>query len=270
VVLGNLHVGGSGPGNFVSVAAGSHVLPNSGGDCIIVGGDLSASRNIQVFNQAASMECDIVYKGNGINTERWKTQGEVRQDASYDMTRYDDTKEVLSTKSQYWKTLPSTGVVNYQYGGTTYRCSKNDEIQVFNIYPNEYSALNSTSSYTFSNDCEGKTVLINVQGSGDVKAQAAAMFFKNKSGFKAGGFSTCMTESILWNFPDAATVDIGGGRSSEWHGSLLVGGDLTLTTTGHSGRTMVLGNLVQNRGGSEFHSYQFNPPTPLPNPDGIC
>ena len=72
------------------------------------------------------------------------------------------------------------------------------------------------------------------------------------------------------NFPDAATVNLGNGRTSEFHGSLLVTGNLDATTTGYSGRTVVLGNLVHNKGGSEFHSYDFNPPFPLPDPDDIC
>ena len=38
-------------------------------------------------------------------------------------------------------------------------------------------------------------------------------------------------------------------------------------TSGQSGRTMVLGNLEQNYGGSEFHSFEFKPPKPLPEID---
>jgi len=96
------------------------------------------------------------------------------------------------------------------------------------------------------------------------------MHFNNKSGYGAGGFSTCMTSSMLWNFPDADSVDIGNGSKSEFHGSVLVSGDLTLSTTGQSGRTMVLGDIIHDGGGSEFHSYEFKPPIPLPDPDDIC
>jgi len=40
-----------------------------------------------------------------------------------------------------------------------------------------------------------------------------------------------------------------------------------MTTTGQSGRTIVLGDITHNGDGSEFHSYEFNPPQPLPDPD---
>jgi len=274
VVLGDLRVRNNGPANFVSVGGGTHVVPNNGGDCIVVGGDLSAgSRNIQVFNQALSMNCDIVYKGNAASIGRWKTNGDVKHEPNYDMSRYEETKATLYKKSQYWKTLPSTGTMDYKQWGegqTSYLCNNKDEIQVFNIQPHQRNWLKSVDTIKFGDDCEGKTILINVQGTGSVDAKAAAMHFKGKKGYEKNGFPTCMTESILWNFPDAADVNIGAGRSSEWHGSVLVGGDLSLTTSGQSGRTMVLGNLVQNRGGSEFHSYQYNPPMSLPDPPDIC
>ena len=93
-------------------------------------------------------------------------------------------------------------------------------------------------------DGEGKTILINVHGGGEVKVNAATMFWKNRSGYSAGGFPTCMTESILWNFPDASKVEIGNGKTSEFHGSILTVGDMTLSTSGHSGRTIVLGDLI--------------------------
>jgi len=273
VVLGNLNVEGSGPSNFVSVGGGTHVLPNSGGDCIIVGGDLSADRNIQVFNQnLATMSCDIVYKGSGSNLGRWKTLGDVRHDSSYDMDRYIDTKAILAEKSQYWKGLDSTGTVdykNYGEGQTTYVCNNKNEIQVFNIEEHQRKWLSSVDTIVFGDDCEGKTILINVRGTGDVLAKAGAMHFKGKKGYGPDEFSTCLTENILWNFPDADNVEI-GVRTSEWHGSVLVGGNLLLTTSGHSGRTMVLGDLDQSKGGSEFHTYQYNPPIALPDPPTIC
>merc|ERR1711907_239197 len=86
-------------------------------------------------------------------------------------------------------------------------------------------------------------------------------------GYGNGGFANCLKSSILWNFPDADTVDIGNGKTSEFQGSLLITGNLEMTTTGQSGRTIVLGDITHNRGGSEFHSYEFNPPKPLPDPD---
>jgi choice-of-anchor A domain-containing protein len=276
VVLGDLSVESNGPGNFVSVGVGTHVVPNPGGDCIIVGGDISAARDIQVFNQASWMTCDIVYKGSATNQDGWKSNGGFRHEPDYDLSRYEEMKYVLHKKSQYWKTLPSEGEVQYENWGnvngqTEYVCSNNNEVQVFNIGANEHQKINAVHTIYFSDSCEGKTVLINVHGSGDIGVDAAAMHFKGLKGYGAGGFSTCMTESILWNFPDAANVDLGNGLTSEFHGSILVGGNLKMTTSGHSGRTMVLGDVLHDSDqGSEFHTYQFNPPQTLPDPDDIC
>lgn len=270
VVLGNLQVNKYGPGNFVSVGAGTHVHPNSGGDCIIVGGNLKAYRNIQVFNQDSSMYCDIVYKGSGSNTHKWKTNGRVRKDQNFDLSHYEEMKKVLSKKSQFWKTLPDNSHAAKSWSTSTFTCNSSDDISVFNIDRNEHEVLDQCSGITFSNSCEGKTILINVLGSGEINIKAAGMTFKGKSGFGPNGFSTCLSESILWNFPDASQVNIGYEGTSEFHGSVLVGGNLKLQTSGHSGRTMVLGHLTQDYGGSEFHAYQYAPPKPLPDASYIC
>eukprot|EP00531_Pseudo-nitzschia_arenysensis_P015074 CAMPEP_0116134846 /NCGR_PEP_ID=MMETSP0329-20121206/10868_1 /TAXON_ID=697910 /ORGANISM="Pseudo-nitzschia arenysensis, Strain B593" /LENGTH=660 /DNA_ID=CAMNT_0003629593 /DNA_START=81 /DNA_END=2060 /DNA_ORIENTATION=- len=280
VTLGDLTVGSSGPGNFVSVGLGSQVIPTAGTDCIVVGGNIETMRDIQVYNQNPSwMHCDIVYGGNAVNPEKWKTFGEVRHEPNYDLSFYEKMMYVWKKKSEYWKTLPSTGSVYKEWSTTYYDCTDSDEIQVFNIHPNNYEVIGQPGSMDgiiFSNNCQGKTILVNVHGSGEISFNAAAMHWKNdqddlQKGYNAGGFPTCMTESMMWNFPDASLVDIGGDCcTSEFHGSILAQGNVKMTTSGQSGRTIVLGDLTQEHGGSEFHSYQYNPPISLPDPDDIC
>jgi choice-of-anchor A domain-containing protein len=259
--------------------AGTHVLPTSGGECIKVGGSISTERNIQVFNQVSTMHCDIVYKGSSSEStglSKWKTNGEVRQDTTLDLSEYEKMKTVLAKKSQYWSTLPSTGQVIYESWGnptgqTTYKCGTED-VQVFNILPEESETIIGVHTIYFSKSCLDKTILINIHGDGNVKIDAAAMHYESLKGYGPGGFPTCITSSLLWNFPDASSVNIGNGKTSEFHGSILVTGDMTLSTSGQSGRTMVLGDIFHDSpgSGSEFHSYEFNPPTPLPDPNDIC
>jgi len=271
VTLGNLIVESKGSGNFVSVGLGSHVIPSTDTDCIIVGGALEAYKNIQVYNQASWMKCNIVYKGAAKNKNKWKTNGSVRQDPNLDLSFYKDMRYVFEKKSKYWKTLESTGTFSDFWGETRLECSNKNEIQVFNFYESDRSFLSEPHTFNFGDDCEGKTILINVHGDGMVNVNAAAMRWKGRQGYNAGGFPTCMTESILWNFPDADSVDIGNGKTSEFHGSILAVGDVIVSTSGQSGRTIVLGDLMHDSGcGSEFHSYDFNPPIPLPDPDDIC
>merc|ERR1711907_550357 len=271
VVLKDLTVQSNGAGNFVSVGVGTHVLPNSGTDCIMVGGNIVAHRDIQVFNQENWMGCRIVYKGSATNIGKWKNEhGSKKHDPNYDMSHYEAMKDVFYKKSQYWKTLPTTPNTRIydEYGGTNFQCTGKDEIQVFNIQQNQRSLFTGdTWGYQFNNNCKDKTILINFQGTGDIKVNAVDLIWNGKRGYGNGGFPSCMTQSIMWTFPDASNVEIGNGRTSEFQGSVLITGNMKMTTTGHSGRTIVLGNLVHNKGGSEFHNYPFDPPKPLPEPD---
>ncbi len=277
VTLGDLTVGSSGPSNMVSVGLGSQVIPNVGTDCIIVGGKIETHRNVQIYNYAPWMHCDIVHKGAAVNPNGLKTQGSIRHEPNYDFSFYENMMSVWEKKAQYWKTLPSTvtGNVYKQWSTTYFTCTDEDEIQVFNIHPSDYDVI-STTGYIFSNNCMGKSILVNVHGSGEISFNAAAMIWvndagTNQQGYGANGFPTCMTESMMWNFPDASSVDIGGSCcTSEFHGSLLITGDMKMKTSGQSGRTIVLGDITHEHGGSEFHSYQYNPPIALPDPDDIC
>jgi choice-of-anchor A domain-containing protein len=277
VVMGDLTVKPNGSGNFVSAGEGTHVIPGAGTECIIIGGKIHAERDIQVFNQREWMTCDIVYKGGKKNLHKWFNAGAVRHEPDYDLTDYQKMQYYWRKKSQYWKTLDSTGEVLYEdwnqaEGQTTYQCG-DDPVQIFNIeeWDNKKMKENVHSIY-FSDSCEGKTILINVHGL-NVKMDAAAMHFKGKKGYGEDEFDTCLTESILWNFPDAEWVTLGdppNGKTSEWHGSVLVGGNMKMHTSGQSGRAIVLGDIIHEHEGSEFHSYQFNPPYPLPEPPDIC
>ena len=260
VVLGDLEVAASGPSNFVSVGSGTNVLPNNGGDCIIVGGDLKAYRQIQVFNLQSDMTCDVVYKGTATNPSNWNTNGDVRQDTNYDMSDYEFIKTVFAKKSQYWKDLDVNAVASEEYTTTTFTCTDTDEVQVFSVNKGDRT-ITAATSYKFSSECEDKTILINVLGSGTIQVNAVSFVDYDNS---QSDFSTCLSQSILWNFPDASDVEIGNGQTSEFRGSVLVSGNLKFTTSGHSGRTIALGDLTHLSSGSEFHSFQFQPPTDLP------
>lgn len=284
VVLGDLIVESDGPGNFISVGVGSQVLPDYAGPGILVGGNLEAYRDIQVFNQASWMDnlgLQFLVGGGAVGLDKWKgvvpTTGVSAMQNVHLETRY-----ILYRKSQFWKTLPATGTVDFENwtggeetwapawdptkeGEVVYTCDANEDINVFEITPEEYYKINVVHTIKFSNECTGKTILINVLGCGDIVVSAAAMWHNNKMGYGANGFDTCMNQNILWNFPDAANVEIGGGKSSEFHGAILVAGNMEFTTSGHSGRTVVLGNLVHNGSGSEFHNYPYNPPYVLPD-----
>merc|ERR1711934_319152 len=129
-------------------------------------------------------------------------------------------KDVFEKKSQFWKGLPSTpgsSVVN-EWGATKFQCSNKNEVQVFNIAQNQRWLFASKKrwGYVFADNCGDKTILINFQGAGTIKVNAVDLIYKDKKGYGPDGFPTCMTSSILWNFPDAVNVEIGNGKTSEF------------------------------------------------------
>ncbi|KAG7363798.1 laminin G domain containing protein [Nitzschia inconspicua] len=269
VVLGNMHLGASGPSNFVSVGWGSQVVPHSGGQCIKVGGNLRADRRTDVFFGTGS--CNVVYRGTGTNVNQY-TANSVTKDANLDLTKYEVHIENLRKKSAFWASLPDTQgtSTNFASRRLNIKCSAANVIQIITIPMNLFSSLSSGGDfYVFSKECYDKTILLNVKGTGAITVPAQEMLWHDAQGNeKRGGwenFSSCMNSNILWNFASATKVTINGWN--EWNGSVLVTGDLVLQTIGQSGRTMVLGNLLQNKGGSEFHSFDFNPPIPLPEMD---
>jgi len=271
VVLGDLIVESAGPGNFGSVGAGSQIYPPNESECIRVGGNIKAYRDIQVHNHRSYMKCDIVFKGTRKNGNKWKTNGRLYKNANLDLSFYEKMKYVLEKKSKYWATLPETGTIETADGGETiFKCSNKNEVQVFNFTPDKHHLLETSWDFSWSPECVDKTILINVLKGGNIGITAATMndYYGGKG---HSGFSTCLTSSILWNVPYADNVDIGFGKKSEFHGSVLTTGNMKLSTTGLSGRAMVLGNIEHGPcGGSEFHAYQFNPPIALPDPDDIC
>jgi len=273
VVLRNLKMKRQGPPNFVTVGGGTHVVPHPDTDSIIVGGNLEAHSDINVCTDATWMKCNIVYKGNQKKMTKWKTHGTVLQDPNYDMQHYFDMKEIFIKKSKYWATLESTGAIDKSNPWEIlFQCSDLDEIQVFNFAAGDDSLEDdSISDFRYSDSCEGKSILINAPGEDTIRVLARGTSFKGKSGYGPDGFSTCLTQSILWNFPSADKVKI--LNKSEFHGSILTGnpdGLLIMETTGHSGRVIVVGTIEHDKASSEFHSYPYNPPKALPDQADIC
>merc|ERR1711862_79994 len=191
-----------------------------------------------------------------------------------DLSAYEEQKQSLMVKSGLWANLPetphvSTGVSSRRFN---FNCSPEDVIQVFHISKSDLSG-SGYDSYSFNENCPDKTILINVGGTGNYNVSPKTMNWTDKNGnAQAGGhegFNSCMNSAILWNFFEPNTVSMSG--TGEWQGSILVNGNFNFETIGQSGRTMVIGDLVQDKQGSEFHNFEFKPPKPLPgiNCDGL-
>merc|ERR1711935_866264 len=273
VVLGNLKVSNKGPKNFVSVKDGTHVVPHPGTDCIIVGGDLRADRDVQVYNPEDGQTCNLIYAGDGRKLKKWNDDEDFPQHVeNYNMDFYTQMKAVFIAKSEHWATLGVDSGTSFEEVGDdfVFTCTDTDEIQVFNLKSNKQVKMldnKNSKKFEYSDECAGKTILINVHKEGEVKVTPRETFHLNNYN------SPCLTQSILWNFPYASKVKI-TNVESEFHGSILTGneeGEFFMAAKGHSGRVIVAGTITHDSDNdSVFHSYPFKPPKALPNPPEIC
>jgi choice-of-anchor A domain-containing protein len=278
VVLGDFSRGSNGPWNLATAGEGTQVIPHRGGNCVVVGGDFDSPSRIEIYTP--TYKCAVIVKGNAKNAgtiaPKWmKDMGfSYGSYPNFDLSEYEHQKERLIAKSEYWATLPATPNAAGVFSSPVFNfnCSPDDVIQVFHVTSSDLSK-GGIGSYLFNKHCNDKTILINVHGAGNYKVQAKIMNWVDDSGKQqAGGhqgFPSCMNSALLWNFFEVDTLTMGGGNSGsdEWQGSILVNGNLNMYTSGQSGRTMVIGDIVHNSPGSEFHSFEFKPPKPLPDID---
>jgi choice-of-anchor A domain-containing protein len=275
VIMGNLV--NDGINSMVQVGIGSQVIPNNGQDVITVGKNFETKTNIAIMQNSAFVSGNIVYKGSLIKNKRniW-TNGQVTEKRNLDLSGYEKALDELKVKSAYWAKLPMNGVYtpyNESPAGNAalFKAGNDDCVQVFNLSQDEFSDLRWGIHVKFDANLQDRTVLINFgsDSNKNVKIKNLANFF-DPFGKGHMDFDSGFTASILWNFYDANYVDLGGGSHGvgEFQGSVLVpNGSLMMQFPGQSGRTIVGLDLTQNRGGSEFHSYPFNPPKcnlPLP------
>jgi choice-of-anchor A domain-containing protein len=227
---------------------------------------------------------DVVYGGTlqytGAGKLVVKSGRQIYQD-SIDTQLYLDLFDEIAVKSAYWARLQPNGVVKnalshvdqntivFSSDGTS-RC-----LQVFHVDRFDLYGVSGVL-VEFDSSLEGKTILINVAstlnsntGKKEVHIDNWANLF-DTSGGSAYAFKSSTKASILWNFYDADVVTLGGLAGPQFPGTLLVpNGDLFFFWPGQDGRTIVGGDVWQERLGSEFHNYEFDPPCPLPLPPNI-
>lgn len=291
VVLGDLTIEQNGCNSLVVAGLGSLIHPTSGGTGITVGGDITIKRSVAIMQETATMNTDIAYGGSceisywagtfvcptdkaGLAQRQVYTNGKLNRAPGMDLSVYNEQLASLEKKSTYWGSLPVNGQWIDQWGEIILSAGNSNTLQVFS-FPN--GIPDGKWGITFDQSMNGKTILINMGGA-NVFMKAAVMCStttngrgQKKCGTGSNNFDILLTQNILWNFYEANDVLIRG--SDEVQGSILIPkGNLRFETVGQSGRTLVGGNVIQNRWGSEFHNYEFDPligALPLPN-DSVC
>ena len=253
--------------------------------CKTVGGDLFYNRysNGHVCGKVAigGLLKEEYSHGKLITDDEYSLSQYAYINKQYYLSMFDD----LAKKSKYWATLYPNGIVvpalassgsnvvtfkaGYDYGTYDYGCIQVFHIDHFDIGIGSDRVVN----IQFDESLKDKTIVINVAsrdiyGKREVHIPAWGDII-DPYGNGSTNFSPKMKRSILWNFYDADKVVLGEGGlgGPQFPGTILIpDGDLDFYWPGHGGRLIVGGDLYQERWGSEFHNYDFNPPCPLPLP----
>ncbi|WP_341874795.1 choice-of-anchor A family protein [Streptomyces albofaciens] len=267
VTLGGFEMnktGGSGVYN-VGIAVGSRVPPPNGSDFLTVGGDVTIAPGQRLLAEEGSTHGVVAYEGRLTGTVI--PQADQRPGAADPYRRL--VPDLTASSRCYARTgngpRPATGTAVNQGYSTVFTGDGRSALQVFNVDFDLAGRNGGAQGITFTGIPEGATVLVNMLGD----ARTINTYIGHD--LQPRG----IRQRLLWNFPDANTVEFKG--SAQFQGSVLVGKQGSTTTVsvpGMNGRFFTVGSLVHtSTSGSEMHSYPFDgdlpdcrEQTPTPSP----
>eukprot|EP00538_Stauroneis_constricta_P004253 CAMPEP_0119549574 /NCGR_PEP_ID=MMETSP1352-20130426/3241_1 /TAXON_ID=265584 /ORGANISM="Stauroneis constricta, Strain CCMP1120" /LENGTH=880 /DNA_ID=CAMNT_0007595159 /DNA_START=205 /DNA_END=2847 /DNA_ORIENTATION=- len=282
VVGGDMIIKPTGANSLVQAGYGSGIIPNAGTDIILVGGSITVERYVSIM-ETGTAGGNVVFKGtyndNGVGGAGLGlgAGGQLLPNPDLDLSMYIDLMNTMAVKSAYWATLSPNGIfVPFAQGpnGNTmlFKAGPVDAcVQIFNVDATDLSPPFGVN-VQFDASLAGKTILINVNSDGGLANIGNLANFVDPDGNGGFDFGSQYIASILWNFHDAAHVELGDDQfgNGQFRGSVLVPfGSLRMTMPGQSGRMLVSGDIMHDVEGSEFHNYKFEPPCPLPSPPDI-
>ncbi|MFD9422805.1 choice-of-anchor A family protein, partial [Streptomyces sp. NPDC060054] len=257
VVLGdfdqNKSTAGSAIYNVGIVGVGSRVPPPDGADFLTTGGNVSVAAGQRLLAEGGVVR----HAGTATGT----IEGTVTADPDA-AAPYTELPGLLTTASQcYARTdagpRPATGTAVNQGGQTLFTGDNTSALQVFNVDFDLTTSTGAQQGLVFRNIPAGATVLVNILGTS-----------RTLSTYSGGIADTDplnqLRPRLLWNFPDATTVNLAG--TGQFQGSVLIGNpasEATITLPGVNGRFFTTGSLTHTSsasggGGQEFHAYPFD------------
>ncbi|GAA2842097.1 choice-of-anchor A family protein [Leucobacter komagatae] len=262
VVEGNATFGGAGLYNAGVVGVGSLLTPPPMSDMVLVGGDMAVTQGRQLdvghaIGGGVRVGGKLTAAPNAIETNGAELVSNVGKAAALgDRTALGG---VIAQQSKAYAAMKTTGTATAEYGTLTLKGDGSKNRQVFSLTATEVAAA---SSLKYENINPEAIVVVNVVGdvakfnlTAMLNAKGMTMDPMNldKSAFGA------LTQRLLWNFPTAKDVVIGG--TAQFPGSVLVANPASTTAVkvpGTNGRMWVAGNLVHDLGtGSEIHAFPF-------------
>ncbi|MFJ3616430.1 choice-of-anchor A family protein [Streptomyces hydrogenans] len=263
VVLGTFDMNKAEGGvyNVGEVGVGSKVPPSVDADWLTTGGNITVATGQRLLAEAG------VVRHAGTVTGDVESTLEQDDDATAPFT---GLRDQLTAASRCYARVDGaprtpTGTAVNQGGQTLFTGDGSSALQIFTVDFDMVGANGGQQGIVFEKIPAGATILVNVLG-----ADRALNTY-------SGGIAdtddplNAYRERLLWNFPDAKTVDLAG--TGQFQGSFLIGdqaSSTTVTLPGINGRFFTTGSLTHTTaasggGGQEFHAYPFT--GDLPNCD---
>ncbi|MFH8409486.1 choice-of-anchor A family protein [Streptomyces sp. NPDC018019] len=270
VTLGGFEMnktGGSSVYNVGIVGVGSRVPPPNGSDFLTVGGDVTIAPGQRLLAEEGISHGVVAYEGRLSGTVM--PQADQRPGVAGPYRRL--VPDLTAASRCYARTgdgpRPATGTAVNQGYATVFTGDGTSALQVFTVDFDLVGRNGGAQGITFTGIPEGATVLVNMVGD----ARTVNTYIGHD--LRPPG----IRRRLLWNFPDANTVEFKGG--AQFQGSVLVGRQGSTTTVsvpGMNGRFFTVGSLVHtSTSGAEMHNYPFDgdlpdcrdrSPSPSPSP----
>ncbi|MFD6431730.1 choice-of-anchor A family protein [Streptomyces venezuelae] len=256
VVLGDFDqdkaAGVSGVYNIGEAGVGSRVAPPVGADWLTAGGDVTVGSGERLLAEDGVVRYAKDATGTIIATKR--------KDADA-AKPYVPLRDELTEASQCYAhpdggTRTPTGTATHAGGETLFRGDNTSMLQVFNVDFDLMGGSGGQEGIRFEGIPDGATILVNILGTKRTINTYSGTIDDSSQLNK-------LRSRLLWNFPDATSVEVKG--TGQFQGSVLVGDQGSMTTVsvpGMNGRFFTTGSLTHTSsasggGGQEFHNYPF-------------
>lgn len=252
--------GVSGQYNLGIVGVGSRVPPPNGSDFLTTGGDvtIASGQRLDTTGGIIGEQGTVRYAG----TESGQVTGRLVHDPAAAQP-YTGLRDELTAASQCYARVDGahrqpTGTAVNQGSQTVFTGDGTSALQVFDVDFDLAGPNGAQQGIVFRGVPAGATVLVNVYGANRTVNTYSGGIDDSTDPLNA------YRERLLWNFPDATTVDLAG--TGQMQGSFLIGDQASMTTVtlpGINGRFFTTGSLTHTSaasggGGQEFHAYPFN------------
>ncbi|WP_433263242.1 choice-of-anchor A family protein [Actinosynnema sp. CS-041913] len=232
--------------NIGIVGVGSRVPPPAGSDFLVTGGAVTIAPQQTLLAEGGAVHHAGPLTGNITGTDRPDPDA---------FDPYAGLAPQLTTASRCYQAAVATGTAVNEGHRTLFTGDGTSAIQVFTVDFDIAGPNGAQQGIEFAGIPAGATVLVNLVG-------AARQIITYTGELTDEGPLNQLRERLLWNFPDATAVTLGG--TAQFQGSVLVGNPSSMTTVtvpGTNGRFFTTGSLTHGgpaNNGQEIHAYPFN------------